>query len=464
MIELKLPRLSASPFGLARSGLRWLAPSGEEVAARTAIAVCGVRVVGARGAERPLPLAEERNDLQVVLAPSAAGRIQYRTELSKGGYQDLTEIGDWNPHEVIGSLSTAAEGAELLPVVLAGRRGFENGEGRGALLAGWHERARASWEGQGTGRFGTVLAYGTCEQTAVFRGEDMAVLSWFARAPGPAQVMWIGDDRSVHSSAVILQHLRRTPAEARAITEAVQAWIGERLAGGGDGAFPGFLPEAARGTLQGRWPEAQNVLYALHLLTESMATSPLLERSEVITRAGVAEQGPPDAVAISLGSEFAPHFRHRRTGWIVAIHGFRFGGFIGPVVADWLRRDFEPLSRTVADVERDLAALADELTARTGASLIVQNLISSTATDRVANYAWIGDAFASSTAVISNESNLMLAGLTRHPAISVLDSDAIAAELGVRHCPDRFHAARPLLEAQRDELHRVLRDRKVPGF
>lgn len=461
MTELRMPRLSASPFGLQRSGLHWLRQGGA-VAAREPLAACYVRLTG-QDAGMPPPLAEEQNDIQVVLAPRAAGTVEFRAGLSQGGYRDLVEGTGWDEGEIVGSIE-GDESGELVPLVLAGRRGFENGEGRGSLLAGWHERVRGFWEGEGRGRFGTVLALGTCEQTSLFRGEDMAFLPWFGRAPGPAQVIAVSDERCVHSSAVLLQHIRRTPAEAAAITNAVHAWISERMTGLDPASFPAFQAAASSGTLQGRWPEAQNLLFALQLLAEAVGTSPMLQRSELLTRRGVIEQAPPDAIALSLGSEFAPHFRHRRSGWIIAIHGFRFGPFIGPGVADWLRRDFERVPRPVAEVERDLAALSEELTARTGAVLMVQNLVASSAADRISNYAWLGDSFGESLPVIGAEANLMLTGLTRRRGLSMIDSDALAAELGVKHCPDRFHASRQLLEAQRSEIHRVLRESRIPGF
>jgi hypothetical protein len=462
--ELRLPLLHGSPFSLKRSGLHWLHRSGEQAGAREPIAVCKIELARSRDVDLPVPFREERNDLQVVLAPRSAGKVEHRADLSKGGFRDLISTQEWDHREVVGSLEPAADSCQLVALVLAGRRGFDNGEGRGSLLAGWHDRTRGFWEGDGSGRFGTVLSLGTCEMTGVFRGEDMAFLKWFANAPGPAQVVSVADERTVHSSAVLLQHLRRTPAEAMAITDAVHSWIGERMALAGPKSFPAFQPDAWAGTLHGRWPEAQDILFALHLVAEAVGASPILERTEVLTRHGVVEQGPPDAIALSMGSEFAPHFRHRRTGWIVAIHGFRFREFIGPGVIEWLRRDFERVHRSIADSERDLAALADTVAARTGAALLVQNLIASSAADRIPNYAWLGDSFAESAPIVGTEANLMISGLTRHPAISVIDSDALAVDLGVRYCPDRIHASRELLDAQRDEYQRVLRERGVNGF
>ncbi len=463
MIPLVLPALSAEPARIRRSGLRWRRESGAQVRAREPIAVCYVRLSGVGDA--PVPLAEEQNDLQVLLAPQAPCRIHRKAEVSEGGYRDLVDTGEWRPGEYVVDAESLTGTAELLPMILAGRRGFESGEGRGSLLAGWHERVRAFWPGtDGADRYGIVLSLGTCEQSAVFRGDDTAFLSWFARAPGPAQLISVSDERCVHSSAVLLQHLRRTPAEALAITSAVHEWIGQRISRCGPESFPGFGADAAHGTLHGRWPEAQEISFAFHLLAEAVGTSPILERTEILTAGGVAELPPPEAIALTLGSELAHHFRHKRTGWLIALHSFRFGPFIGPGVMDWLRRDFEPVKRTVADMRRDLAALADEVQARVGGTLVVQNLIASRVTDRVANYAWLGDAFDECVAVVGNEANLMLGELTRAHAIVMIDSDALAAELGVEQVPDRFHASGALVEAQRAEVHRVLRALRIPGF
>jgi hypothetical protein len=463
MTPLILPALSADPARIRRSGLRWLRESGARVAAREPMAVCYIRLAAPAGGRVPLP--EEQNDLQVVLMPASDAVIHHRANVSEGGYRDLVETGDWQAGEHVADAQGLTGDGTLLPLVLAGRRGFESGEGRGSLLAGWHERVRGFWPGNGAGeRYGTVLSLGTCEQTAIFRGEDTAFLSWVARAPGPAQLIAVGDERCVHSSAVLLQHLRRTPAEALAMTQAVHDWVGERIRQCGTEAYPGLSPAAASGTLAGRWPEAQNISCAFHLLAEAVATSPILERTEILTAGGVREQAPADAIALTLGSELAPHFRHRKTGWIIAMHSFRFGPFVGPAVMDWLRRDFEPVKRTVDDMQRDLAALADEVKRRTGGVLVVQNLIASIVADRVSNYAWLGDAYGDCVSVLGNSANLMLGDLTRSHSIVMVDSDAMASELGVNQCPDRFHASGRLVEAQRAEVHRILRGLQVPGF
>ena len=458
---LRLPMLHASPFALLRSGLRWLRREGDVVSAREPVAYVSVALSPPKAHTGPMPFAEDMSDLQVALAPSVGGVLRPQADLSRGGFQDVVSSFHWDEGLALGTLESAEE-TELFPVMLAGRRGFDAGEGRGELLSGWHDRTRAFWVGGREGPVGTVLSLGTCEQTGVFRGEDFAFLEWFARAPGPAQMISIPDERTVHSSAVLLQHLRRTPEEARGIAEAVHAWIGERIHD--SAGYPAFLAEARKGIRRGRWPDGQSLLFALHLLAEVVGASPLLEQTELLTRRGVVDQGPPDVVVLSLGSEFSPHFRHRATGWLIAIHDFRLRTFIGPALRAWLKRDFEPVRRTVADVERDLGALSEELTARTGGLLLVQNLITTSPGDQVPNYSWLGDGFAECPPVTHGAANVMLSGLTRRRNLSMIDNDALAAELGVRLCPDRNHAARPLIEAQRGEIHHILRQSGVPGF
>jgi hypothetical protein len=458
LTEIRIPSLSASPHSLVRSGLQWLRRSGDRVAAREPIAVCHIRLFDAQDREGPPPLAEERHDLQVVLATRTAGTVQLRADLSKGGYRDLIGSAAWDAGASVGSMDVPDCDGALLPLLLAGRRGFESGEARGGLLPGWHDRVRACWQGEraaGTHRFGNLLALGNCEQTGLFRGDDMAFLSWFSRAPGPVQIMAIADERCVHSSAVLLQQLRRTPAEAFAITNSVHDWLSERLTHAGRGSLP--APASRR-------PAAQDMLYALHLLAEATGGSPILDCTETLTPNGVAQIGPPDALALSLGSEFAAHYRHQKTGWLVAFHAARFGPFIGAGIADWLRRDFERVPRTIADIETDLAALAAEVQARTGAVLLVQNVVASSEADRISNYSWLGDAFEDSVSVLNTEANMMLFGLTRMTNISMIDADALAAELGTKNIPDRTHASRDLLEAQRCAVHDVLRDRGIHGF
>jgi hypothetical protein len=456
-----MPVLHASPFALLRAGLRWLRRDGDAVLAREPIAYAHVGLRASRDSTRAQPFAEESMDLQVALAPGVGGILRPDGALSRGGFQDVVSSIEWDDGALLGALEQAEE-AEVVPLVLAGRRGFDAGEGRGDLLPGWHDRTRAFWGVDREGPAGTVLSLGICEQTGLFRGDRFAYLEWFAAAPGPAQIIAVPDERTVHSSAVLLQHLRRTPAEAAAIADAVHGWIGERVTGPA-ASYPAFGP-AAHGAGQGRWPDGQSTLFALGLLSAAVGASPLTEHTDLFGKQGLTRQGPPQVAALSLGAELTSHFRHRKTGWLVALHDYRLQSFVGPAFRDWLKRDFERVTRTVDDVRRDLSELSRELAARTGGVLVVQNLIATSVADQIFNYAWLGDDFSTAVPVACAEVNAMLWDLTRDHDMSVLDADALAAEHGGRHCADRAHPDRVLLDAERAELHRILRERRVPGF
>jgi len=150
---LRIPPLSARPFGLVRSELLPLRRSGDRVQAREPLAVCHLGLSGSRERHAIVPMAED-HDLQVVLASPTTGTVEYHAHLSRGSSQNGVVDGtDWDPGTMIGSIDAADEPGDLVAMVLAGRRGFESGEGRGGLLggflAGWHERARAFWGGRG---------------------------------------------------------------------------------------------------------------------------------------------------------------------------------------------------------------------------------------------------------------------------------------------------------------------------
>src|SRR5260370_6402334 len=73
----------------------------------------------------------------------------------------------------------------------------------------------------------------------------------------------------------------------RSITDAVHSWIGERIGRADSASFPAFQPDAARGTLQGRWPhrseehtsELQSHLNLVCRLLLEKKNTPLRSRS-----------------------------------------------------------------------------------------------------------------------------------------------------------------------------------------
>jgi hypothetical protein len=69
------------------------------------------------------------------------------------------------------------------------------------------------------------------------------------------------------------------------------------------------------------------------------------------------------------------------------------------------------------------------------------------------------------TNIRAKELNLMLYQFARERDISIVDVDALAAELGTgRHIPDGVHQSGRLQKAVRAQLLTILRERGVAGF
>ena len=65
----------------------------------------------------------------------------------------------------------------------------------------------------------------------------------------------------------------------------------------------------------------------------------------------------------------------------------------------------------------------------------------------------------------AKEMNLMLHDLSRECDISIVDADAIAADIGAEaHLPDGVHQSGPLQAEIRKEILHILAERNVPGF
>jgi hypothetical protein len=170
-------------------------------------------------------------------------------------------------------------------------------------------------------------------------------------------------------------------------------------------------------------------------------------------------------VILSLGSEFSTLLRHRRLGYTVDFHAFRIAE-AGPAVQSWLRRDFELVKRTPDQIRRDYRDLFDTVRVHQRTQFLVINLLSTQIDENIHNYAPfdkpMGDTLGS---VRAKELNLMLHDLAHERDVSIVDLDAIAADLGSRlHVPDSVHHSGMLQTELRGEILRILRARGVPGF
>ena len=453
-VPLLLGDLSAAGWQVQRSGIRWLCEDGRVCRAGEVLAYCNVGLCAVPGyLPSHVPFQGERRDFQVALVAPLAGRLVHAAGVSQGGFLDLLgRYQIWTPTTTIGWLECPAEGvfgnpevAGRLKMLLAtGRRTIEHAEVRGGLLTGWHERARAWW-GNGP-RFGNVLSLGICEQVGIIRGEQLAFLEFFEAAPGPAHVAFVPDDIIVPSLAVLTAQLRLTQSERDRIVADAFSWFASAVAAGG-----GWNPVVAD------W------IYAGCLL-KAFCGCPLLEHSEVLTASGLQKLGPADSVILSLNSELALHFRHKRLGYPLSLHQFRLQG-VGPLVRQWLHQEFEVVKKLPDDVRREYLELIDLVRARTGACLLVLNTVSTSMIDCFCYAPFDRPLGGSLVHIRAQEMNLMLYDLARERDISIIDIDALAVELGkVKHIADGVHASGLLQERFALGDTASLRDRGIAGF
>lgn len=451
IVPLRLGPLTAEGFIVRRSGIRWLCEDGHLCRAGEVIAFCNIGVTPA-GRRPPGAdwFASEARDFQVAFAPRVGGRLRRSEGASPGGFLDhLYDFEQWIPDFVIGRLEyppgervagCEADG-ELRLLLLAGRRMTGLAVGPPGLLAGWHDRSRAWW-GDGDGARGTVLSLGSCEQVGIIRGERFGFLELFEAVGGPAHAVFVPDGALVPCARFAVEQFGRTPAEFDAlIADFVQSFT----------AGPAV-------------PAPSDWLFAGCLLS-TLQKSPLTERYDILTRTGLGRAGPADAIILSLSAELPIILRHRRLGYALNSHGFRVAE-AGPAVRAWLRTNFEPVRRTPDDIRRDYLELIDAVRAKSDMKFLIMNVMSTSGDEEIYSYAPFDQPLGDVLAVIrSKELNLMLHDLARERDVSIIDVDAIAAELGaIAHLPDGIHSSGPMQAEVRGEILRVLRARGVPGF
>lgn len=175
--------------------------------------------------------------------------------------------------------------------------------------------------------------------------------------------------------------------------------------------------------------------------------------------------GPPSAVILSLHSDSELRLmRHRRLGYAIKLHNWRLRDF-GPVLRRWLQAEFDPVVLSLADLQREYLELIDRVKAQTGAHILVLNVVSRVPEDETFCYAGFDRPLGNTLAAIRlKELNLLLHALARARDISIVDVDAIAADLGQRaHFVHPVHADRVFEAAVRAQIVHILRERGVAG-
>jgi hypothetical protein len=194
--------------------------------------------------------------------------------------------------------------------------------------------------------------------------------------------------------------------------------------------------------------------------------SPLTDHYDILTRRGLRRTGPSEAVVLSVNAESPVILRHQQLGYAVNLNFLVLTEVAGPAVRQWLLTAFEPIKRTPYDIRRDYRELIEAVRARSDTKFLILNAMSTSGDEDVFSYAPFDRPMDDTLSSIrAKELNLMLHDLAREQDISIVDVDAIAAELGgAAHLPDGVHQSGLMQAEVRAEILQLLRGRGVPGF
>jgi hypothetical protein len=329
--------------------------------------------------------------------------------------------------------ATDVDAGEVRLLLLAGRRMNGLADVDHGLLPGWHKRSRAWWCDQPDGLV-TLLCLGICDAAGVVRGNHAPFVEAFEMSAYPAHLVYVPDHPVLPCAPVLLEQLERSTAQNQAIASDLGAAI----------------------TANRNAATADDWLFA-GALRSSLETSPISETYDVLTPTGLRRLGPADAILLSLSAEVQSIYRHKKLGYSLQMLRHRQAS-AGPAVRSWLASAFEPVKRTVDDIQRDYRRLIAAVSAQTKARILVLNRMSTSGFEDILSYASFDSPMSETLEnIAAKEMNLMLHDLSGECDFSIVDVDAVAAELGgAQHLPDGIHHSGIMQAVLRSEIFHVL--------
>jgi hypothetical protein len=430
---LVLGPLEAAGCTIVRSGVRWLIKDGAYCAPNEVVAFCNIalQLTGALDFRTADFLGEQ---IQVGFAPRARGRILTRESAGTGGYLSILEAQPWEPTFAIADLEPEDDAGllvnvdELRQIVLAGRRMTQLSDVHSGLLPGWLGRSRGWWSESGETPI-TILSLGICDATSIVLGEETAFLDLFAKIPRATHVVFYPDGPITPAVPVLLDQLNRTPSDLNAIYRDTQKFM------------------ATTST-----PPTSDDWIFVGAMLSVMGRNPITDKYKIFSGSGLEDIKPAQAILLSLAAEPLGILRHRNLGYHLYIMPHHQAA-AGPAIRAWLASEFVVVERSISDIRRDYESLIDQVSAQTGAKLIVINRMSTSGQEDVSHYAPFDRPMSRVLSKIaSKELNLMLHDLSEERDLYLMDVDAIGAEMGgARHIPDGLHfrgAMRSRLQAE----------------
>jgi hypothetical protein len=436
LLPLTMGPLEAKGFVIRQSGVHWLCEVGHLCHPNEVIAYCNLSLERASRAAGAQPFADEV-ELQVAFAPRVAGRLRRADGTSPGGYLNHFGVRSWDADAVLGYLDLPPESPEpnepnagkLRLLMLAGRRMTGLADVHAGILPGWSCRSRAWWCDDEGRDLSTLLSLGICDQTGVILGDRSAFLQVFEMAPRAAQVVFVPDHPVVPCAPVLVEQFLRTSAQFQAIAVDLRRALADSSV----------------------VPKADDWIFAGALLS-ALESSPMRESYDVLMPTGLRRLGPADAILLSLHSEGQAILRHKKLGYTIHVLRHRLAA-AGPAVRAWIAAAFEPVKRTIDDIRRDYLRLFDT-TAATDARFLILNRMSTSGHEDIVSYAPFDHPMGETLdSILSKELNLMLHDIAAERPISIVDVDAIAADVGgAEHLPDGIHQSGALQAVLRAEI------------
>lgn len=435
-IPLRLGPLKADGYEIQCSGARYLCESGQMCAANQPVAFFNLTFVPALGQGKTVIPFSEEQELQVVVAPRVAGRVKFDSKSSSGGHLSVLRVGLWDENTVLGRLEvegTPADNAgELRKLMLAGRRMTPLVDVHAGLLPGWNGRSRGWWAEEGETPV-TMLSLGICDITGVVTGEESAFIEMFKTETAATHFVFIPDHPIAPAAPVLLDQFERTSTNFRAIANDLLVSLAKFNS-----------------------PTANDMMFAGTLLSV-LEQCPIRDTYDIVSASGVIRSEPANAILMSLHSEPPVILRHKTLGYRVHFLKHHLAA-AGPAINNWLKQSFQPVKRTTADIKTDYEKLADAVEKSNGAQLLIINRMSTSGDENISSYspfdAPLSDTLAS---VAAKEVNLMLHDVAANRNVSIIDLDAIAADIGGgRHLPDGIHQSSELQQLLRAEILHAL--------
>jgi len=414
---------------------------GHRCAPNELIAYCQLNLRRSGGKNVKLGDLDGDERTQVGLAARVGGRIHIRENVALGGYLNILEAEAWDPNCEICDLEpdadthigAVADAGRLRQILLSGRRVTEIAGAHSGLLPGWLGRSRGWWSEGGETPI-TLLSLGICDALALVLGEHNAFLELFAQIPQATHVVLHPDHPITPAAPVLLDQLNRTPEAFAAIAKDLHDYL-------------------SRSTIA---PSAHDFIFAGSLLS-AMQKNPIMDSYNVILGTGVQRLHSAQAILLSVNAEPLGILRHRTLGFHLYIMPHHLAA-AGPAIQAWLSSEFDVVLRTVLDIQKDYEALIDQVSAKTGAKLIVINRMSTSGREDVSDYSPFDKPLMNTLANVgAKEFNLMLHDIAEEREIFILDIDAIAAEVGgARNIPDGIHYGSEIQARLQDDLAAIL--------